>query len=50
MLLSIDIHAMQYMPFILHEMTFDLIFSVLLNVWHRVNDLRIWVGKNRVGQ
>ncbi len=34
----------------MHWMTFDLIFSLLLKVWHRFNKLRVWVGNYRLGQ
>ena len=45
--LSRDIHAMQYKPPKLYQMTFDLIFSLLLNVWLRVNNLRSCVAKKQ---
>ncbi len=48
--LSVDIHPAQCKPLKLHQMTFDLIFSLLLNVWLWVNNLRIWARKNGLGQ
>ena len=45
-----DMYLADYMRWNVHRMTFDLICSLLLKVWLRVNKLGVWVGNNRVGQ